>query len=63
MTYHTRVTEAGELVISAGVARELGLRPGDPIEIDRDNAGLHLRARPRDEVDRFLRERRDDWDD
>jgi bifunctional DNA-binding transcriptional regulator/antitoxin component of YhaV-PrlF toxin-antitoxin module len=70
MTYHAYVLDSGELVLPADLARALGLRPGDGVEVERqgDSIGLKMpRAASgsvfRDEVDRFVAERASDWDD
>lgn len=69
MTYHTRITESGELILSANVARALGLRPGDDIAVEPEASGATVkRVFPptgvvQDNVDRFIAERADDWDD
>lgn len=38
MTYQARVTDGGEIVVPAALARELGLMPGDAISMDRDGS-------------------------
>lgn len=66
MTYQARVAEGGELILPADLARALGLSPGDSVEVEpgeRDLLTLHRPARPRDQVDAFLAERADDWDE
>lgn len=40
MTYQSRVTDGGEFVIPAAMAQELGLRPGEPISLDRDGSSI-----------------------
>lgn len=69
MTYQARITEAGELILSADIARALGFRPGDSITLQ-GNAGHEgvrlVAAESRvvgDNVDRFIAERASDWDD
>ena len=69
MTYHARVTESGELILTADIARALGFRPGDAITLEGDVAtdGVKLVAADghvvQDNVDRFIAERAGDWDD
>jgi len=40
MTHHARVTDDGQLVVPAELARELGLKPGDSIRLDRDGSNI-----------------------
>lgn len=40
MTYQSRVTDGGEFVIPAAMAQELGLKPGEPISLDRDGSSI-----------------------
>lgn len=67
MTYQVRVNEAGELILTAEIARALGLHPGDAIAAERDGQGVKLLPTAggvfRDEVARFIAERGDDWND
>lgn len=69
MTYQTQISEAGELILTADIARALGFRPGDAITLEGNAAseGVKLVAGDnhavRDNVDRFIAERADDWDD
>lgn len=44
MTYHARVTDQGEIVLPADVARALGLMPGDHVCIDKDGADIVLKS-------------------
>jgi len=74
MTYHAKVIAGGKIVIPADLRRELGIKDGDLVVLEREEGGISLRrddpeaalARLRDglkdySVDRFLRERRQDW--
>ncbi|MEE2916191.1 AbrB/MazE/SpoVT family DNA-binding domain-containing protein [Sphingomonas ginsenosidimutans] len=74
MTYHAKVIAGGKIVIPAALRRELGIRDGDSVVLERDGEHLVLHrddpaaalSRLRDamkgySVDRFLRERRQDW--
>ena len=44
MTYHGRVTKNGEVVLPAGVARALGLLPGDCVLIDHSGSQVVLKT-------------------
>lgn len=74
MTYHAKVIAGGKIVIPADLRRELGIKDGDLVVLERDEAGITLRrddpeaalARLRSgmkdySVDCFLQERRRDW--
>lgn len=74
MTYHAKVIAGGKIVIPADLRRELGIRDGDLVALERTAEGislvrddpeaalLRLREGLRDySVDQFLRERRQDW--
>lgn len=76
MTYHAKVIAGGKVVIPAALRRELGIKDGDSVVLERDADGITLRrddpaaalARLREgmkdySVDQFLRERRQDWDE
>lgn len=39
MTYHAKVIAGGKIVIPADLRRELGIKDGDSVVIDRDAAG------------------------
>ena len=46
MTYHAKVIAGGKVVIPADIRRELGIKDGDSLVIDRDSAGaVVLRTR------------------
>ncbi len=73
MTYHAKVIAGGKVVIPADLRRELGIKDGDSVVIERDAGGLTLRRDDPDaalmrlreglkdySVDQFLRERRED---
>lgn len=46
MTYHAKVIAGGKVVIPADIRRELGIKDGDSLVIDRDAAGaVVLRTR------------------
>ena len=74
MTYHAKVIAGGKIVIPAELRRELGIKDGDSIVLEREPDGISLRREDRDaalarlreglkgySVDQFLRERRADW--
>lgn len=74
MTYHAKVIAGGKIVIPADLRRELGIKDGDSVVIERMDDGVSLRRedpdtalqRVRDafkgySVDQFLRDRRADW--
>jgi AbrB family looped-hinge helix DNA binding protein len=42
MTYHARVTDSGEVVLPAGLARALGLQPGDQLRIEQHGGQIVL---------------------
>lgn len=69
MTYHARASEAGELILTADIARAFGFHPGDAITREGAAAcdGVKLVTADthvaRDQVDRFIAERTDDRDD
>ena len=44
MTYHARVTESGEVVVPAGLAGALGLRPGDRLSMDAEGACIVVKT-------------------
>ncbi len=45
MTYHAKVIAGGKIVIPADLRRELGIKDGDMVVIDRDaNGGMILRT-------------------
>ena len=74
MTYHAKVIAGGKIVIPADLRRKLGLKDGDSVVLEHEDGGITMR---RDDpeaaldrlrrglkdysVDRFLRERRQDW--
>lgn len=77
MTYQARVAEDGTMIqLPAELARELGLKPGDELTVEREGQSLVVRPgqagdaallRLRDalrgySVDQFLAERGSDWD-
>lgn len=39
MTYHAKVIAGGKIVIPADLRRELGIRDGDSLVLDRDESG------------------------
>jgi AbrB family looped-hinge helix DNA binding protein len=74
MTYHAKVIAGGKVVIPAEIRRELGIKDGDSVVIERNAGGISLRREDRDaalmrlreglkgySVEQFLRERREDW--
>lgn len=74
MTYHAKVIAGGKIVIPAELRRELGIKDGDSVVIDRLDEGVRLRREDTDaalrdirkafagySVDQFLEERRADW--
>jgi len=74
MTYHAKVIAGGKIVIPADLRRELGIKDGDSVALERTPEGislvrddpeaalLRLREGLRDySVYQFLRERRQDW--
>lgn len=75
MSYQARVTEDGRLALSDDLAREIGLRPGEVLKVERAGKTLVMTreggrgdaiGRLREtlsgySVDQFLAERRDDW--
>ena len=74
MTYHAKVIAGGKIVIPADLRRELGIKDGDSVVLEREDGGITLRRDDPDaalgrlreglkdySVDRFLRERRLDW--
>lgn len=74
MTYHAKVIAGGKIVIPANLRRELGIKDGDSVVLEREAEGITLRrddptaalARLRAgmqgySVDQFLRDRRLDW--
>lgn len=73
MTYHAKVIAGGKIVIPASLRRELGIRDGDSVVIEREAGGLLVKPDDPDaalariraamkgySVDRFLRDRRAD---
>lgn len=44
MSYHAKVSEGGKIVLPAEVRRELGLKPGDTLVIDREDGKLVLKS-------------------
>lgn len=75
MTYHAKVIAGGKIVIPAELRRELGIKDGDSVVMERatdgavsvrreepDEALLRLRAAMTGySVDDFLRDRAADW--
>ncbi|NJR79776.1 AbrB/MazE/SpoVT family DNA-binding domain-containing protein [Sphingomonas corticis] len=74
MTYHAKVIAGGKIVIPADLRRELGIKDGDSVVLEREEGAITLRRDDPDaalarlrgglkdySVDRFLRERRQDW--
>lgn len=77
MTYHARVAENGTMIqLPAELARELGLKPGDELTVEREGRNLLVRPGQANDaalmrlrealrgysVDQFLAERGSDWD-
>jgi AbrB family looped-hinge helix DNA binding protein len=77
VTHHAKIIAGGKVVIPADLRRELGLKPGDTVVIERDGDALVLKSYLQvvrevqaefrkmvgDDysVDQFLAERRADW--
>lgn len=74
MTYHAKVIAGGKIVIPADLRRELGIKDGDSVVMERGPDGINLRREDPDaalsslreafkgySVDQFLRDRRADW--
>ena len=75
MTYHARVTDSGEVVLPADLAREIGLTPGGRFQVEHRGRALDVEVEGNREsalgrlrsamkgysVDQFLAERRADW--
>lgn len=77
MTHHAKIIAGGKVVIPADLRRELGLKPGDTVVIEREGDALVLKSYLQvvrevqaefrkmvgDDysVDQFLAERRADW--
>lgn len=77
MTHHAKMIAGGKVVIPADLRRDLGLKPGDTMVIEREGDALVLKsylqvvremqAEFRNmvgddySVDRFLAERKADW--
>ncbi len=79
MTYQAKVISGGKIVIPADIRRELGIKDGDSVVIEREDGAFsirtrvqalqHARRRMRDifgsdyTVDQFVAENRSDWGD
>jgi AbrB family transcriptional regulator, stage V sporulation protein T len=77
VTHHAKIIAGGKVVIPADLRRELGLKPGDTVVIEREGDALVLKSYLQvvrevqaefrkmvgDDysVDQFLAERRADW--
>jgi len=63
MTYHAKVIAGGKVVIPADIRRELGIKDGDSLVIDRDAKGavvLRTREQIVDDVRQSFRSMRED---
>ena len=77
MTYQAKVIAGGKIVIPADIRRELGIRDGDSVTIEREGGGFSIRTRAQVlqhgrrrireifgsdyTVDQFVSESRADW--
>jgi antitoxin PrlF len=42
-TFRSRMTSKGQITVPAELRRELGLKPGDPVEFVRENGSIQVR--------------------
>ncbi len=76
MSYHAQIGSDGEIVLPANIARDIGIKPGDPIAVHRVGLSITLKAADTADVakerlraslsgytvDQFIAERGQDWD-